>query len=121
VRAEALDDVLSTRGLPPPDRSSGDPIPAAAGGFFTNADGVWPAIPRDAVVGLGAGAQLLAVIPSLGIVAVRMGRDFPPEEPHLGEWASIERHLLRPLVESVRGGVMAPRRQEGPDADPAAR
>src|SRR5262249_10337350 len=44
-------------GTPPPDRSDGDPRPASGLGWWTNFDGVWPDVPRDAFAGAGAGHQ----------------------------------------------------------------
>ena len=40
-------------------------------GFWTNADGRYPNLPRDTYYGAGAGDQLLIVIPSLNLIAVR--------------------------------------------------
>ena len=47
-------------------------------GFWTNADGRYPKIPRDVYDGAGAGDQLLIVEPSLNLVAVRFGEALAP-------------------------------------------
>lgn len=52
---------------------SGYPQPGI-GGWHTNLDKTWPSLPGDAIVGIGAGHQVLAVIPSMDLVLVRMGK-----------------------------------------------
>jgi CubicO group peptidase (beta-lactamase class C family) len=48
-------------------------------GFWTNADGRYPNLPRDTCYGAGAGDQLLIVIPSLRLIVVRNGATLAPE------------------------------------------
>ncbi|WP_143393551.1 serine hydrolase [Fimbriiglobus ruber] len=48
-------------------------------GFWTNADGRYPKLPRDTYYGAGAGDQLLIVIPSLNLIVVRNGETLGPE------------------------------------------
>jgi putative heme-binding domain-containing protein len=48
-------------------------------GFWTNADGRYPRLPRDTYYGAGAGDQLLIVIPSLKLIVVRNGETLAPE------------------------------------------
>jgi len=43
-------------------------------GAWLNSGGFWSSLPRDAVVGAGAGHQILLVVPSLDIVVVRLGQ-----------------------------------------------
>lgn len=51
-------------------------------GFWTNADGRWPKLPKDTYYGAGAGDQLLIVIPSLNVIVVRTGETLadPPKD-----------------------------------------
>ena len=42
-------------------------------GFWTNAGGRYPKLPRDTYYGAGAGDQLLIVVPSLSLIVVRNG------------------------------------------------
>jgi CubicO group peptidase (beta-lactamase class C family) len=42
-------------------------------GFWTNADGRYPKLPKDAYYGAGAGDQVLLVVPSLNLIVVRNG------------------------------------------------
>ncbi len=48
-------------------------------GFWTNADGRYPKLPRDTYYGAGAGDQLLIVVPSLNLIVVRTGETLAPE------------------------------------------
>ncbi len=48
-------------------------------GFWTNADGRYPKLPKDAYYGAGAGDQLLIVVPSLNLIVVRNGDTLAPE------------------------------------------
>jgi CubicO group peptidase (beta-lactamase class C family) len=51
-------------------------------GFWTNAAGRYPFLPKDAYWGAGAGDQLLLVVPSMNLVLVRNGETLapPPED-----------------------------------------
>jgi CubicO group peptidase (beta-lactamase class C family) len=48
-------------------------------GFWTNAGGRYPRLPRDTYYGAGAGDQLLIVVPSLDLIVVRNGDALAPE------------------------------------------
>jgi CubicO group peptidase (beta-lactamase class C family) len=48
-------------------------------GFWTNAGGRYPRLPRDTYYGAGAGDQLLIVFPSLQLIVVRNGDTLAPE------------------------------------------
>jgi CubicO group peptidase (beta-lactamase class C family) len=55
-------------------------LPGQCGmGFWTNADGRYPGLPRDTYYGAGAGDQLLIVVPSLDLIVVRNGAALTPE------------------------------------------
>ena len=47
-------------------------------GFWTNADGRYPKLPKDTYYGAGAGDQLLIVVPSLNLIVVRNGETLAP-------------------------------------------
>jgi CubicO group peptidase (beta-lactamase class C family) len=48
-------------------------------GFWTNAAGRYPKLPRDTYYGAGAGDQLLIVVPSRNLIVVRNGDALAPE------------------------------------------
>jgi hypothetical protein len=48
-------------------------------GFWTNAGGRYPKLPRDTYYGAGAGDQLLIVVPSRNLIVVRNGEALAPE------------------------------------------
>ena len=79
-------------------------------GWWSNREGRYPTLPRDAFWGSGAGHQVVLVIPSLDLIAVRNGAS-------LGE--TMEHHdmlnasLFTPLVLAIGGGAPAENRSEG--------
>jgi len=92
VAPEWVQKVTTYADTPLPDRPAGNPQPGSGLGWWTNFDGVWPSIPRDAFAGTGAGDQILLVIPSLDLIIVRNGE-------LLGEafWGGLEKVLFELL------------------------
>jgi CubicO group peptidase (beta-lactamase class C family) len=87
--------------LPPDWRERRQPVPAL--GWWSNARGAWGSAPADALVGAGAGHQLLVVIPSLDLVAVRFGTRLGGDQTLRGDyWVALEERLLAPLVAAAR-------------------
>jgi CubicO group peptidase (beta-lactamase class C family) len=84
-----------------PDRSSGDPQPATGLGWYTNVDAVWPALPRDAFAGAGAGSQILLVVPSLDLVLVRTGETIGDSTKGEGPWRAFEKYVFNPLMQAI--------------------
>jgi len=70
-------------------------------GFVLNRSGRYKSLPRDSFLGLGAGHNMVLIIPSLDLVVVRSGESLadPGEEFD----AAMERHLFRPIIESIVG------------------
>lgn len=74
-------------------------------GWWSNGDGKYPKLPKDAFWGSGAGHQVVLVIPSLDVIAVRNGNS-------LGE--SIDHHdmlnerLFEPLVAAIERAPYPP-------------
>jgi CubicO group peptidase (beta-lactamase class C family) len=85
-------------GMPLPARSDTNPVPASGLCWYTNFDGVWPEVPRDAFAGAGAGHQILLVVPSLGAIVVRNGEGL---EEGSGFWGAVYRHLFVPLMSTM--------------------
>jgi CubicO group peptidase (beta-lactamase class C family) len=81
-------------------------LPGRCGmGWWTNADGRYPGIPRDAIWGAGAGDQVLFVVPSLRLIMVRNGRELAPA-PETGDVRTRFHDpraalLLAPLIDAV--------------------
>jgi CubicO group peptidase (beta-lactamase class C family) len=87
--------------LPPDWRERRQPIPAL--GWWSNAHGAWGAAPADTLIGAGAGHELLVVIPSLDLVAIRFGAKLGSDHTPQGDyWIALEDQLLAPLVAAVR-------------------
>jgi CubicO group peptidase (beta-lactamase class C family) len=82
-------------------------------GFWTNADGRYPRLPRDTYYGAGAGDQLLVVVPSLKLIVVRQGETLAPEpkgardvfEAFHDQRVKI---LLEPLIDAVSAAPYPP-------------
>lgn len=93
-----VEEVVKPAGTPLPDRPSGNPQPASGLGWWTNADGVWLQLPRDAFAGAGAGSQVLLVVPSLELIVVRNGANLFDTSQGEGFWGGLEQHLFNPLM-----------------------
>jgi len=96
-----VEQMVKYAGTPLPERSDGDPRPASGLCWYTNYDGVWPAVPRDAFAGAGAGNQVLIVIPSLDLVVVRNGSLIDTCKQGRMFWRGVERYILNPLMQAV--------------------
>jgi CubicO group peptidase (beta-lactamase class C family) len=82
-------------------RNANNPVPATTAGWYSNFDGVWSHVPRDAFAGGGAGNQHLFVIPSLNMVIVRMGDNLYDESDGEGFWKGAEKYLLNPIMDAI--------------------
>jgi CubicO group peptidase (beta-lactamase class C family) len=105
ISADTVDLMTADAGMPTPDRAK-DPAPRSGLCWWLNSDGVFDNVPRDAFMGAGAGNQLLIVIPSLDLVAVRNGAQID----RAGFWAGVEAHLLNPLMAAVSDPPYPPSR-----------
>ena len=94
-------------GMPKPDRSEDAFAPGSGLAWYTNQDGVWPAVPRDAIAGAGAQHQVIVIIPSLDLVVVRNGDAIGGPGRGTGFWTPVYREILEPLMGAVteRGPV----------------
>ncbi len=71
-------------------------------GWWSNNDGSYPELPRDAYCGTGAGHQIVLVVPSLNLIAVRNGEiiETAGGEPNAYH-VPLRRYLFKPLVDAV--------------------
>jgi CubicO group peptidase (beta-lactamase class C family) len=69
-------------------------------GWWANADGAHPRLPADAFFGSGAGHQVVLVVPSLGLIAVRNGESL---DTRLGKDEALDTYLFNPLVDAITG------------------
>jgi CubicO group peptidase (beta-lactamase class C family) len=93
--ARWLDDVLGRGNI-------GDPKDVSNHhGFILNRSGRYKSLPRDGFFGLGAGHNIVLVVPSLDLVVVRNGESLadPGEEFN----AAMERHFFQPIIGSIVG------------------
>jgi hypothetical protein len=78
-------------------------------GWWTNVDGDLGKVPRDAFTGQGAGHQVVLVVPSLDLIAVRNGGLL---DPRVEYETALRQLLLDPLVDAITD---APRVTGKPD------
>lgn len=102
IPGEWVNRVVAYAGTPLPDRPPGNPQPGSGLGWWTNFDGVWPHVPKDAYGGAGAGNQHLLVIPSLDLIVVRNGGKLGQENWGEGFWGGAEKYIFNPLVDAVK-------------------
>jgi CubicO group peptidase (beta-lactamase class C family) len=95
-------------GTPKPERTPANPAPASGLGWWTNYDGVWASVPRDAFAGAGAGNQVLLVVPSLNLVVVRNGGNIGEAGEPEGFWGPIEKFVFNPVIAAVKEVRAAP-------------
>jgi CubicO group peptidase (beta-lactamase class C family) len=95
-----VEQALKYAGLKLPDRSTDAFVPASGLCWYTNFDGVWPAVPRDAFAAAGAGHQIALAIPSLQLIIVRNGNALPPPDQRRF-WTPVYREIFEPLMASL--------------------
>jgi CubicO group peptidase (beta-lactamase class C family) len=101
IESKWVENVLRYAGTPLPDRPPGNPQPASGLCWYTNFDGVWPNVPRDAFAGVGAGNQVLLVVPSLDLIVVRNGGNLYNSSKGEGFWGGLEKYLFNPLMKAM--------------------
>jgi CubicO group peptidase (beta-lactamase class C family) len=106
VQSKWVEIVSADAGLPKPDRTR-DPAPGSGLCWYTNSDGFWNRIPRDAFAGAGANQQTMLVVPSLNLVVVRNGALLDPEE---GDrfWGGLVDYIFNPAVAAIAREEPAP-------------
>lgn len=75
-------------------------------GWWNNNDGEFPELPKDAFWGSGAGHQVVFIVPSLNLIAVRNGSSLEIGKDH---HEALRVYLFRPLVEAVTDAPSAKR------------
>jgi len=101
VDSRFVEEVVKYAGTPLPDRPAGNPNPGSGLGWWTNFDGVWAKVPRDAFAGAGAGNQVLLVVPSLKLIIVRNGSNLFDPSKEEGFWGGLEKYLFNPVMEAI--------------------
>ena len=88
----------------PERRDESARTPASGLCWYTNFDGVWPALPRDAFAGAGAGQQILLVVPSLKLIVVRNGSETQGNND--GQfWAPVYENIFAPVMDALGSPV----------------
>jgi CubicO group peptidase (beta-lactamase class C family) len=98
LRPDTVAELLSDAGVPE-RRSPHEPVPAL--GWWLNRDGFFPSLPPDAVVTAGANHRVVAFVPSLDLVVVRLGSSLHEPGTGGGFWDGIDAQVFAPLVEAL--------------------
>lgn len=94
--------IVSYGGTPlPPGVPPGHSHPAPALCWWSNMSSAWPAVPRDAFAGIGAGGKVLLVIPSLDLVVVRLGGALGRSSWGPDLWQELNEVLFTSLMAAV--------------------
>jgi CubicO group peptidase (beta-lactamase class C family) len=101
VRKDAVKLATAYAGMPKPARDVDAFAPASGLAFYTNADGVWPDVPRDAIAGAGAQHQVFVAIPSLDLIVVRNGDSLTGRSNPGPFWTPVYREILQPLMAAI--------------------
>jgi len=89
--------LISTKAVRQVTRDAGTPGNCGIG-WWNNNEGGFFGLPKDAFWGSGAGHQVVFVVPSLHLIAVRNGSTLDTGMDHQ---EALRIHLFRPLVEAV--------------------
>ncbi len=101
VESRWVERVLADAGTPVPRRPDGNSAPVCGLGWYTNADGNWVNVPRDAFAGAGAGNQVLMASLELNLILVRNGSPLEQGPGRAMSWRNVERHLFDPLMQAI--------------------
>lgn len=84
-------------------------------GFWTNADGRYPKLPKGTYYGAGAGDQLLILVPSLNLIVVRNGETLAPEPKNAKDVFEAfhdprVKILFEPILDAITDRPLTPTR-----------
>jgi CubicO group peptidase (beta-lactamase class C family) len=97
----SVNEIMAYGGLSPKlEFNNNHPAPGGVG-IWSNCDGYWPSLPRDAVLGLGGTHNFLLIVPSLDLVVVRMGGLLPRANDEQAHWQVLESAVFADLSEAV--------------------
>lgn len=82
-------------------RNNNNPFLETTLGWYSNHNGIWEYLPRDAYAGAGAQNQLMLVVPSLDLIVVRFGDQLMGESNGDSSHLGIERYLFNPVIEAI--------------------
>ena len=101
-----VETVTSPAGMPKPSRAQ-DLGPGSGLCWYTNRDGIWSQVPRDAFAGAGANQQAMLVVPSLNLVVVRNGGYLNPEDKDRF-WGGLVEHIFNAAAAAITQEDPAP-------------
>lgn len=107
VPAGCVDTILTPVDDVPTAESDVATSPAPAIGWWSNANGFWPDLPRDLVMAAGADQNVLLVIPSRDLVIVRIG-DRLGNDMWAGDyWRRLHDDVVAPVLHAADAATPA--------------
>jgi hypothetical protein len=94
-------ETTSNREFKSDKRTNNNPFLATTLGWYSNYDGIWNYLPRDAFAGSGAQNQLLLVVPSLDLIVVRFGDQLYDRSGGDSSRLGMELFLFNPVIEAI--------------------
>src|SRR6185436_854979 len=94
--------LISQEAVQETTRDAGTPGPNGIG-WWSNNDGHFAKLPKDAYWGAGAGNQILLVVPSLNLIAVRNGADLARDKGR----EVVNEMLFEPLMAAIVDSKMS--------------
>jgi len=82
--------------MSPPNPAVGSPGPSAGLGWWVNSHGFSSSLPQDAAIAAGGSHQILLIVPSLQLVAVRFGESL--EKSGDDFWQPFEEQFFSPMM-----------------------
>lgn len=87
--------------ISPPKEARHGPSPVHLG-WWSNAQGLMPALPTDTLIAAGSEHRVVVVIPSLDLVVVRVGSKPLGRNNFGGDyWEALERRLMLPILDAL--------------------
>lgn len=91
------------------DRKAGNnPFLETTLGWYSNHEGIWKYLPRDAFAGAGAQNQVLLVVPSLDLIVVRFGDQLYGQGKSDSANLGMELFLFNPIMEAIEESPCPP-------------
>ena len=69
---------------------------------------LWPSLPWDSFLAIGAGGQILLVIPGRKLIVVRNGKGFDNARPKEFGDSDVDKYIGEPLMEALESAVPCP-------------
>lgn len=100
IGRKSVERMLSEPGTAQPEGPSRRGTPVLC--WYSNRDGIWENIPRDAFRGSGAGDQVMLVVPSLNLIVVRHGNYISTGKQGEDIRHAQNHYLFDPIIAAIK-------------------